>query len=112
MFNSRVDGWVADYYDITKKMSTYLLAVVICEFDYREMTTSNGKIQVCVLFSSSLSHRLASTYIGCRRTGFYTELIARFDLLLSAKLYYKYYGFLAGPLDRRLSANDPANTLR
>ncbi|XP_013400083.2 putative aminopeptidase-2 [Lingula anatina] len=37
-------GWVADHYHPTLKMSTYLLAFIICDFDYVENTTSRNTI--------------------------------------------------------------------
>ncbi|XP_064646003.1 aminopeptidase N-like isoform X2 [Lineus longissimus] len=39
---TRPNGWVADVYEVTPVMSTYLLAFVICDFQYKENTTLRG----------------------------------------------------------------------
>ncbi|CAH1780041.1 unnamed protein product [Owenia fusiformis] len=39
---TRGDGWVADVYNKTVVMSTYLLAFVVCDFEYKERTTPRG----------------------------------------------------------------------
>ncbi|XP_053387798.1 aminopeptidase N-like [Mercenaria mercenaria] len=39
---SRGDDWVADKFERTPKMSTYLLAFIICDFNYTQNTTKSG----------------------------------------------------------------------
>ena len=46
LFTRRENGWVADVYQKSVKMPTYLLAMVICDFQYKEKYTSNGKVRV------------------------------------------------------------------
>ncbi|GAB1610746.1 leucyl-cystinyl aminopeptidase-like isoform X1 [Argonauta hians] len=36
------DGWVADYYHRTPKMSTYLLAMIVCDFEFKSLNTSDN----------------------------------------------------------------------
>uniref|UniRef100_T1IVB3 Aminopeptidase n=1 Tax=Strigamia maritima TaxID=126957 RepID=T1IVB3_STRMM len=40
----RGSEWIADSYETSLKMSTYLLAVVICEYEYMEDSSSSGAI--------------------------------------------------------------------
>lgn len=44
----RGNGWIADSFNVTPPVSSYLLAFIICDFDYKENMTSNG-IRVCVV---------------------------------------------------------------
>ncbi|XP_014675061.1 PREDICTED: aminopeptidase N-like [Priapulus caudatus] len=44
----RSNGWVADYYKTSVKMSTYLLAFLICDFEYKNSTAQNGTVKVNV----------------------------------------------------------------
>ncbi|XP_052090870.1 uncharacterized protein LOC127727793 [Mytilus californianus] len=37
-----VDGFVADEYALSPNMSTYLLAIIVCDFQYTQTTTKNG----------------------------------------------------------------------
>ncbi|XP_052084132.1 aminopeptidase N-like isoform X2 [Mytilus californianus] len=39
---TRGNGWIADYYEVTPKMSTYLLAFIICDFKYTVNITKNN----------------------------------------------------------------------
>lgn len=38
----RGNGWIADSFNVTPPVSSYLLAFIICDFDYKENMTSNG----------------------------------------------------------------------
>ena len=38
----RDDEYVVDVFNQSAKMSTYLLAFIICDFEYKELTTVNG----------------------------------------------------------------------
>jgi len=38
----RTGDWVADHYQQTAVMSTYLLAFIICDFEYTENMTRNN----------------------------------------------------------------------
>jgi len=41
-FLSRPDGWLADVYETTPPMSTYLLAFIVCDFVHINGTTPKG----------------------------------------------------------------------
>ena len=64
------DNWWKTTFDRTKIMSTYLLACVVCDFDYVESMTQDG---VQVLYMAS------SYYFLC--TGFCRVFLEPRDLL-------------------------------
>ena len=41
-YTCRTGDWVADHYQQTAVMSTYLLAFIICDFEYTENMTRNN----------------------------------------------------------------------
>lgn len=45
LFLNRSDGFVEDEYEVSEKMSTYLVCIIICDFVARNGTTKNN-IQV------------------------------------------------------------------
>lgn len=52
LFLNRSDGFVEDEYEVSEKMSTYLVCIIICDFVARNGTTKNN-IQV-QLYSSNM----------------------------------------------------------
>ncbi len=37
-------GWIADYFDTSPRMSSYLLCFIICDFSYVETVTPKGHV--------------------------------------------------------------------
>lgn len=58
----REDGWVKDTFEQTVKMSTYLLAMIICDFTYTERNTTSG---VCILGKAEFFWMLQSYVAFC-----------------------------------------------
>lgn len=48
----RGNGWIADSFNVTPPVSSYLLAFIICDFDYKENMTSNGiRVSLYLIYS-------------------------------------------------------------
>ncbi|XP_013408526.1 uncharacterized protein LOC106172388 isoform X2 [Lingula anatina] len=73
---SRGDDWYADHYAPTVKMSTYLLAFVVCDFDYVENTTANGtKVRVWAR-PEAMNQTLYALQAGVRILGYFERYYA------------------------------------
>ena len=62
------DGFVESHFEESLKMSTYLLAFIVCDFAYKESHTKSGK-KVCMLrcLHAFLFAQHCSTIISCVR---------------------------------------------
>ena len=71
------DGFVESHFKESLKMSTYLLAFIVCDFAYKESHTKSGK-KVCVLccLHGFLFAPFCATLISCVRRD--ESLVARF----------------------------------
>jgi hypothetical protein len=78
----REDNFEADVYPTTPIMSTYLLAFIVCDFDYKEITTANGvEVSILNVLYRLCLHSFSSLRIS---TGFHT----------GARIYFAYVSTL------------------
>ncbi|KAK2145083.1 hypothetical protein LSH36_704g02028 [Paralvinella palmiformis] len=69
----RSDGWEADVYETTLKMSTYLLAFIVCDFRYSEMITTAGTRVRVWSRPDAVEQTNYAVHVGTRTIDFYEK---------------------------------------